>query len=56
MRDHAFDVLGLSSLISMIRQGNEASLRVAKKIGMWRELERSNTAYWQYRIDYGAAA
>ena len=39
-------------------QGNEASWRVAEKIGMRREreLERFGTLYWQYRIDHGSAA
>src|SRR3972149_3702639 len=37
-RDHAFEVLGLTRIVSMIDEANAASRRVAKKIGM--SLER----------------
>lgn len=52
VRDYAFEVLGLPRLISLIRTGNEASRRVAEKIGMQMEaeLERYGTAYWRYGV------
>jgi RimJ/RimL family protein N-acetyltransferase len=34
VRDHAFDILGIQRLISMIDPSNAASIRVAEKIGM----------------------
>jgi RimJ/RimL family protein N-acetyltransferase len=34
VRDHAFEVLELPRLVSLIRQGNRASQRVAEKVGM----------------------
>jgi RimJ/RimL family protein N-acetyltransferase len=37
-RDHAFEVLGLTRIVSMIEEGNAASRRVADKLGM--SLER----------------
>jgi len=37
-RDHAFEVLGLTRIVSMIDEANAASRRVAEKIGM--SLER----------------
>jgi len=39
VRDYAFEKLGLSRLISLIRTHNKASMRVADKIGMVREKE-----------------
>jgi RimJ/RimL family protein N-acetyltransferase len=39
MRDHAFSVLKLTRLISMVRVGNASSRRVAEKIGMRMESE-----------------
>jgi RimJ/RimL family protein N-acetyltransferase len=52
VRDYAFNVLGLSELISLVRQANGASARVAEKVGMRRaaELERYGARYWQYRL------
>ncbi len=52
VRDYAFDVLGLPQLISLIRVGNLASKRVAEKVGMglYNELSRYGTQYWQYVI------
>jgi RimJ/RimL family protein N-acetyltransferase len=52
VRAYAFHVLKLPSLISLIRQGNVASQRVAEKIGMRREraLTRHGHAYWLYTI------
>ncbi|MCU0507696.1 MAG: GNAT family N-acetyltransferase [Anaerolineae bacterium] len=52
VRDYAFDVLELSELISLVRQANLASARVAEKVGMRRaaELERYGARYWQYQL------
>lgn len=53
VRDHAFGVLGLPRLVSLIRHGNHASRRVAEKIGM-RHVDdpiRDGRPYWLYRID-----
>lgn len=53
VRDYAFGPLGLPSLISLVRQGNLASRRVAEKIGMRhaRDLDRSGIPYWLFSID-----
>lgn len=53
VRDYAFEALKLPCLISLIRQSNGASRRVAEKVGMWleKELERYGIPYWQYRMD-----
>jgi len=50
VRDYAFQVLRLPRLISLIRQHNLPSQRVAEKIGMRRtdELLRGETRYWVY--------
>jgi len=50
VRDYAFQVLQLPRLISLIRQHNLSSQRVAEKIGMRRkdELLRGETRYWVY--------
>jgi RimJ/RimL family protein N-acetyltransferase len=50
VRDHAFGVLGLPRLVSLIRQGNRASQRVAEKVGMRlaRGLVRHGGEYWLY--------
>jgi [ribosomal protein S5]-alanine N-acetyltransferase len=55
VRDYAFQVLGLSKLISLIRVGNEASRRVAEKLGMKciSEFDRYSTRYWKYALAYG---
>jgi RimJ/RimL family protein N-acetyltransferase len=52
VRDHAFRVLGLPRLISLIRQGNAASRRVAEKVGMRHaeDITRHGTSYWLYAI------
>src|SRR5215469_14148974 len=34
VRDHSFSKLGLARLISLIRPGNNASIRVAERVGM----------------------
>lgn len=39
LRDHAFEKMGLSRLISLIEPGNVASERVARKVGMRLERE-----------------
>jgi [ribosomal protein S5]-alanine N-acetyltransferase len=53
VRDYAFSSLKLPYLISLMRQSNPASRRVAEKVGMRleKELERYGVAYWEYRID-----
>ena len=52
VRDYAFEVLRLPRLISLIRVGNAASVRVAEKTGMRLvgEFERYGRRYWQYGI------
>jgi len=52
VRDHAFEVLGLPRVVSLIRVGNSASRRVAEKIGLrrQRDLTRYGTAYWVYGL------
>ena len=53
VRDYAFQTLGLSRLISLIRIGNIASRRVAERVGMHldSEFERYGNRYWKFRID-----
>jgi [ribosomal protein S5]-alanine N-acetyltransferase len=53
VRDHAFSVLRLPRLISLIRVGNLASRRVAEKIGMRQavELDRYGLSYWQFAME-----
>ena len=53
VRDYAFGVLGLPRLVSLIRQGNLASRRVAEKIGMRPEADitRHGQAYWVFALD-----
>ena len=53
VRDHAFGTLRLPRLISLIRQGNVASRRVAEKIGMRpeRDILRAGIPYWLFGID-----
>ena len=52
VRDYAREVLRLQRLISLIRVGNEASKRVAEKIGMRfvAEIKRNGIAYWEYAV------
>ena len=52
VRDYAFQTLKLPRLVSLIRQGNHASRRVAEKIGMRlsAEVMRYGNAYWVYEI------
>lgn len=57
VRDFAFNVLSLPSLISLIRVGNEASRRVSEKIGMQQadEFTKNDISYWKYSIDSKAS-
>lgn len=50
VRDHAFAVLGLPRLVSLIRHGNRASRRVAEKVGMRlaADITRHGEGYWLY--------
>lgn len=52
VRDDAFNNLGLLRLISLIRIGNNASRRVAERVGMHldSEYERNGNRYWKYAI------
>jgi ribosomal-protein-alanine N-acetyltransferase len=57
VRDYAFAKLGLARLVSLIRVGNEASRRVAEKVGMNRLDEFTSTwgvRYWLYGISSSA--
>jgi len=53
VREFAFHELGLPSLISLIRVGNQASRRVAEKIGMQliEEIVMNEISYWKFGID-----
>ena len=53
VRDYAFNVLSLPSLISLIRVGNEASKRVSEKIGMKfiDQFTNNGIRYWKYGIN-----
>ncbi len=50
VRDYAFGILGLTQLISLIRTGNNASRRVAERVGMQldSEFERYGNRYWKF--------
>jgi RimJ/RimL family protein N-acetyltransferase len=52
VRDYAFDILQLPQLISLIRVGNLASKRVAKKVGMKLidEFTHYEIRYWKYLL------
>lgn len=52
--EYGWEVLKLPALISLIRQGNHASRRVAEKLGMQRQsdLRRGEVAYWVYQIEH----
>lgn len=52
VRDYAFGALGLPRLISLIRQGNGASRRVAEKIGMRLDADivHHGQQYWRYAL------
>jgi RimJ/RimL family protein N-acetyltransferase len=53
VRDYAFGELAILRLISLIRVGNEASRRVAEKVGMRlvEEIERYGNSYWMYALE-----
>jgi RimJ/RimL family protein N-acetyltransferase len=57
VRDYAFGALGLPRLVSLVRVGNDASRRVAEKIGMRlvKQTERGGAQYWVFGIDAGSA-
>lgn len=52
VRDYAFAALNLPRLVSLIRQGNRASRRVAEKVGMRHEadLVEDGYAYWLFAL------
>lgn len=52
VRDYAFNTLDLAELISLVRQTNGASARVAEKVGMRQagEFERYGARYWRYEL------
>ncbi len=54
VRDYAFGQLTLPRLVSLIRQGNTASRRVAEKIGMRHEADivRWGQPYWRFAIEH----
>jgi RimJ/RimL family protein N-acetyltransferase len=54
VRDYAFQVVQLQRLISLIRQHNLPSQRVAEKIGMRRSeaLLRDGKPYWMYMLTH----
>ena len=54
VRDYAFGQLALPRLVSLIRQGNAASRRVAEKIGMRHEADivRWGQPYWRFAIKH----
>lgn len=53
VRDYAFGSLGLSRLVSLIRQGNESSRRVAEKVGLRlaETIQRGDQPYWVYALN-----
>ena len=53
VRDDAFQRLEQPRLVSLIRLGNGASVRVAEKIGMRRSAEvlQGETRYWVYALE-----
>lgn len=52
VRDYAFGTLQLPRLVSLIRVGNQASRRVAEKVGMTfvRGVARYERPYWEYEL------
>ena len=54
VRDYALHTLHLPRLISLIREGNDASRRVAEKIGMHLEatFARQGRQYWRYALSH----
>jgi RimJ/RimL family protein N-acetyltransferase len=57
VRDYAFEALGIPRLVSLVRVGNQASRRVAEKVGMSIEerSERQGVDYWIFALDGPAA-
>ena len=57
VRDYAFETLRIPRLVSLIRVGNEASRRVAEKVGIHFEerSERHGVDYWIFALDAPAA-
>ena len=53
VRDYAFTELKLPRLVSLVRIGNDASKRVAERVGMTlvSELTRYGNSYWEYAIE-----
>ncbi len=53
VRDYAFLDLGIPEVSSLVRVGNEASRRVARKLGMrlGRRLVHDGRRYWLYSIE-----
>jgi len=53
LKEYAFKVKGQESIIAIIGKGNEASKRVAEKIGMryWKTVERESGEKLIYRVD-----
>jgi RimJ/RimL family protein N-acetyltransferase len=53
VRDHAFEDLGVTRLISIVRAGNAASARVAGKLGMTHETDfvKWDVEYRVYAIE-----
>ena len=53
VRDHAFHTLALPRLVSLIRQGNHASRRVAEKVGLHlaETIQRGDHPYWVYTLN-----
>ena len=53
VRDYAFMKLRLPRLVSLIRVGNDASKRVAERVGMTliSELTHDGSSYWKYGIE-----
>ena len=53
VRDYAFMKLRLPGLVSLIRVGNDASKRVAERVGMTliSELTHDGNKYWKYGIE-----
>ena len=52
VRDYAFSTLALPRLVSLIRQGNHASRRVAEKVGLrlTETIQRGDHPYWLYTL------
>lgn len=52
VREYAFTTLALPRLVSLIRQGNHASRRVAEKVGLrlTETIQRGNHPYWVYTL------